>query len=82
MASTLLSIPTGYTRDNSFFAPYVKSDKVYGATKQKLAIITEIGNKWRGVKTAPLDINYGLHYKIPIGGRGQSNAVRFVGEYS
>lgn len=77
MATT--SIPTGYTRANSFFAPYIP-----GYVPQSIKRLKEsnlIGQAWQGRKTAPKDkiltpainTNYFL-----LGGRGQSNAVRYI----
>jgi len=80
--SSLIGIPTGMTRQNSFFAKYVPTDIRYGKTLQKLEVSNSIGDKARGFKTAPANIHYYISDKLPIGGRGQSNAVRFVGEYS
>lgn len=80
--SLLTSAPTGMTRQNSFFAKYVPTDIRYGKTVQKLEVSNTIGEKARGFKTAPANLRYYFSDKLPLGGRGQSNAVRFVGEVS
>jgi len=80
--SSLIAIPTGTTRQNSFFSKYVPTEVIYGKTKEKLDVSNTIGEQARGWKTAPDNLHYTFSDKLPLGGRGQSNAVRFVGELS
>ncbi len=70
------SQPTGYTRANSFFAPYVRAEPPL--VVQRLLESNRIGlasNKTapKGKLTAPRITNAFL-----LGGRGQSNAVQRV----
>ena len=78
--SSLVSIHTLMTRDNSFFGKYRTTDKTYGNTLQKLMTSDAIGTKAEGKLTAPRNFHIRpyLPPKIPLGGRGQSNAVQRV----
>jgi len=78
--SSLVKQPTGMTRPNTFFSGYKPTDKRYGDTLQKLMTSDAIGFKAEGTKTAPSNffIKPYLPAKIPLGGRGQSNAVQRV----
>jgi len=73
------SQPTGYTRANSFFAPYVPAPppQVY----QRLAESNRIG--LASTKTAPKEKLNALQVPVLgknflLGGRGQSNSIQLV----
>ncbi len=78
--SSLVKQPTGMTRPNTFFSGYKPTDKRYGKTLQKLMTSDAIGLSAEGTKTAPSSffIKPYLPSNIPLGGRGQSNAVQRV----
>lgn len=76
--SSLVKIPTGKTRGNSFFEKYVSTNARYGDVQGKLALSNEIGLKSRLTAPPNLYILPRLPAKMPIGGRGQSNAVQRV----
>ena len=76
--SSLVKVPTGKTRGNSFFEPYVPTNRRYGDVKGKLEYSNQIGLQSRLTAPPNLFILPRLHPKMPLGGRGQSNAVQRV----
>jgi len=76
--SSLVKIPTGKTRGNSFFDKYVPTAVKYGDTSGKLAYSREIGLSSHLTAPPNFYIYPRMSAKMPIGGRGQSNACRRV----